>query len=175
MEADAGHHAALAGKYRHSPDVRTRRALVHPSNVDALLREGGVPEELDVLSIDVDGIDLWIWDAVTAVRPRVVVIEYNSHLDPHVAVAQPLEPAMAWDGTDYFGASLAALRRVAARRGYRLVHTDIAGVNAFFVRADLAGPFGPEDEVPLRAPNYFLGGAGHPRHVGGRTYVEPES
>jgi hypothetical protein len=147
---------------------------VTPANIDALLRDGGIPEELDVLSIDVDGIDLWIWNAVSAVRARLVVIEYNAHLDPAARLTQPEEPAMAWDGTDYFGASLGALRTVAARRGYRLVHTDLAGVNAFFVRADLAGPFPAEADVPVRAPNYFLRGEGHPPHPGGRVYVAPD-
>ena len=82
---------------------------------------------------------------------------------------------MTSDGSDYFGASLGALRRLAGARGYRLVHTDIAGVNAFFVREDLAGSFASEDEVPVRAPNFFLQGAGHPPHAGTRVYVEPRS
>ena len=173
MEADPARFADLEGKYRHRPQVRTVRALVHPSNVNGLLRDAGVPEEPDVLSIDVDGIDLWIWAAIAGVRARVVVIEYNSSLDPAAALTQPLEPPMAWDGTAYFGASLGALRRVAAARGYRLVHTDVAGVNAFFVRADLAAPFPEEAAVPVRAPNYFLRGTGHPPHQGTRRYIEP--
>jgi hypothetical protein len=148
-------------------------ARVHPDNIDALLGDAEVPSELDVLSIDVDGIDLWIWNAITVVSPRVVVIEYNSALDPAVALTQPLEPEVAWDGTDYFGASLAALHRVAERKGYRLVHTDVAGVNAFFVRSDLAGAFPAQADVPVRAPNYFFSGGGHPPHTGGRRYVEP--
>jgi len=61
---------------------------------------------------------------------------------------------------------------VAAEKGYRLVHTDVTGVNAFFVREALAGPFTPEETVPVRAPNYFFSGAGHPAHSGGRRYVE---
>ena len=87
------------------------------------------------------------------------MIEYNAHLPRDAELVQPLEPEMSWDGTDYFGASLLALSRLAAK-GYRLVHTDLAGVNAFFVREDLAAPFLPEDRVPVRAPNFFLTGAG---------------
>jgi hypothetical protein len=174
MEADPDRFAFLEGKYRHQPQVRTVQALVHPSNINELLRDAGVPEEPDVLSIDVDGIDLWIWAAIgSRVRARIVVIEYNSSLDPAAALTQPLEPPMPWDGTSYFGASLGALRRVAAARGYRLVHTDVAGVNAFFVRSDLAAPFPDEGAVPTRAPNYFLRGAGHPPHEGTRRYIDP--
>ena len=92
-------------------------------------------------SIDVDGIDLGIWRALSIARPRLVVIEYNAALDPAAALVQPLEPPREWDGTDFFGASLGALRRVGREKGYRLVHTDVTGVNAFFVREDLAAPF----------------------------------
>lgn len=174
MEADPGTFAFLAGKYAHRPEVRTVQASVGPGNVDALIRGAGLPEEPAVLSIDVDGIDYWIWRA-TALRPRLVVIEYNAHLPPDAELVQPLEPPMAWDETDYFGASLGALRRLAAAKGYRLVHTDLAGVNAFFVRADLAGAFGPEERVPVRAPNFGLSGAGHPPHRGDRRYVDPSA
>jgi hypothetical protein len=172
MESDPAAFAALAGKYAARPEVRTVQASVRPGNVAALIRSAGLPDELTVLSIDVDGIDYWIWRALD-LRPRLLVIEYNAHLPHDAALVQPLEPEVAWDGTDYFGASLGALRRLAASKGYRLVHTDLAGVNAFFVPEDLAGPFLPESRVPVRAPNFFLSGGGHPPHEGSRRYVDP--
>ena len=65
-----------------------------------------------------------------------------------------------WDGTSYYGASLGALRSLGERKGYRLVHTELSGVNAFFVREDLAeGRFLATEEVPIAgAPNYFQRG-----------------
>ncbi|WP_217914359.1 hypothetical protein [Miltoncostaea marina] len=172
MEADEGRFAALSGKYEHRPEVRTTHAAVGPGNIDRLVREAGLADGPAVLSIDVDGIDYWIWRA-SELRPRLVVIEYNAHLRPEEQLVQPLEPAVAWDETDYFGASLGALRALATAKGYRLVHTDLAGVNAFFVREDLAQGFGPEAGVPVRAPNYSLIGARHRPHTGGRRYVDP--
>ena len=172
MESDPGAFAALAAKYAARPEVRTVQASVRPDNVEALIRSAGLPDELTVLSIDVDGIDYWIWRALE-LRPRVVVVEYNAHLPPDALLVQPLEPEVAWDGTDYFGASLGALRHLADARGFRFVHTDLAGVNAFFVREDLAEPFLPDHLVPVRAPNYFLSGTGHPPHRGDRRYVDP--
>jgi hypothetical protein len=173
MEADPDLFARLDARYEGHRGVRTVRARVGPENVNALLADHAPSREPDVLSIDVDGIDYWIWRALEVARPRVVVIEYNAHLGPDDALVQPLDPRVDWDGSDHFGASLAALRGLGARKGYRLVHTDLAGVNAFFVREDLAGPFGPEDAVPARAPNYFLAGEGHPPHEGDRAYVTP--
>ncbi len=172
MEGNPDRFSALAGKYRHRPGVQTVQAMVGPQNIDALLAGAGMPTELDVLSIDVNGADYWIWKAIERVRPRLVVIEYNSALDPARRLVQPLEPAGGWDGTDYFGSSLGALTSLAHAKGYRLVHTDLAGVNAFYVARELAAPFGPEDRVPVRAPNYFLGGRGHPPHEGGRAYTD---
>ncbi len=82
IEGGADRFAMLERKYRPRPRVRTANAMVTPANVEALFAQHGVPEELDVLSIDVDGSDYWIWEAIVAYRPRIVVIEYNGELDP---------------------------------------------------------------------------------------------
>ena len=117
-----------------------------------------------MLSIDVDGQDYWIWAALESYRPRVMVIEYNAALPPGRQLVQPRGHREAWDGTDYFGASLDALCSLADRKGYALVHTDLAAVNAFFVRSDLAAaPCRRPDEVARRhQPNYFMRGYRHP-------------
>jgi hypothetical protein len=132
-----------------------------------------VPPEPDVLSIDVDGLDYWIWDSMNEYRPRLVVIEYNSVLDPARRLVQPREPG-GWDGTDYYGASLGAIRALGESKGYRLVHTELSGVNAFLVREELAeGRFPPVDEVPARGvPNYFQSGYRHPRDPHHRRYLD---
>jgi len=126
------------------------RAWVTRENAGDLLREHGFDGEIDVLSIDVDGNDLWIWEALDAVEPRVVAIEYNSLFGPERSLAVPYDPGFerrsADEGGTYWGASLAALAAVGARKGYRLVGGDHRGVNAFFVRAGLA------PEIPACAP-----------------------
>ena len=78
-----------------------------------------------------------MWQAITAVRPRLVVIEYNASLRPPLSLTVPYDPDARWNGSSFYGASLEALVRLGARKGYRLVGCSIAGVNAFFVRADL--------------------------------------
>jgi hypothetical protein len=115
-----------------------------------------------VLSIDVDGNDYWIWEAIESYRPRIVVIEYNAQLDPARRLVQRLDPSPgAYDGSDDFGASLGALRELGERKGYRLAHTELTGTNAFFVRADLtADPPLPEDP-PVFATNIWLAGRTH--------------
>jgi hypothetical protein len=151
--------------------------MITPENVQELFTASGVPTELDVLSIDVDGADYWIWEAIDAYRPRAVVIEYNSAIDPRRRLVQPADLDGGWDGTSYYGASLGALQTVGERKGYRLVHTELSGVNAFFVREDLAdGRFLAADDVPMRgAPNYFQHGRGHPPDLARRNYLDLDS
>jgi hypothetical protein len=164
MEPDGDAAWVLARKYAANPAVVTTRALVTPETIESLLADAGVPSELDVLSIDVDGNDYWIWQALTSYSPRVVVIEYNAQWPLDARWVQPYDPERVWEGTDNYGASLGALRSLAESKGYRFVHTELTGNNAFFVREDLDAVLPDVGVVPLRAPNHFLLGASHPAH-----------
>lgn len=170
LECDDDYFAALEAKYRGQAAVRTVKAMVTPATVEGLFEAAGVPEELDVLSIDVDGADWWIWRAILRFRPRLVVTEYNSNIDLDARVTVP-EDVSGWDGTSYFGASLGAFEALAATKGYRLVHCDLSGVNAFWVRDDLFGPF-ETVEPPRRTANYWLAGVRMPPPDGDRHWVD---
>src|SRR5215216_5222390 len=113
--------------------------LVNAENIDALLAQGGMGGEIDLLAIDIDYNDYWVWKAVTAVSPRAVVIEYNASLRPPLSLTVPYDPQRRWDGSNFYGASLEALVRLGREKGYRIVGCSVAGVNAFFVRDDLCG------------------------------------
>ena len=113
--------------------------LVNAENIDALLAQGGMSGEIDLLAIDIDYNDYWVWKAVTAVSPRAVVIEYNASLRPPLSLTVPYDPQRRWDGSNFYGASLEALVRLGREKGYRIVGCSVAGVNAFFVRDDLCG------------------------------------
>lgn len=116
-----------------------RHALVTRENINALIRDLQVPPEPDLLSIDIDGNDYHVWQAIEATRPRVVVIEYNARFPPPMEWVMAYDPGHGWDGTDQFGASLESLTALAASKGYALVGCSITGTNAFFVQAGLAG------------------------------------
>src|SRR5436190_20682740 len=98
----SGDYDAVARRWHGRPRVHTGRALVTPETVNSLFREHGVPDEPDVVSIDIDGNDYWVWEALEF-RPRLLVIEYNGNLDtsPEVRLVQPYEER-EWDNTDYF-------------------------------------------------------------------------
>lgn len=178
IEPDPHAFRELSARYaRRAHRVHCLNEAVTRDNINELFTRGGVPESPDIVTIDVDGNDYWLWEALNF-TPRVLVVEYNAGLGFERSVTVPYDPERRWDGTDYFGVSLAGLTALGHRRGYRLVHTDRCGVNAFFVRADLAeGLFPGQSDVPLHSANYFFSGAGHPPDPENREYVavEPEN
>ena len=86
--------------------------------------------ELDFLSIDVDGNDIYLFGALS-VRPRVVCIEYNAKFPPDISKQQKYDPSSVWSGTDYMGSSLKAISDLAGDLGYRLVGTNLRGATRF--------------------------------------------
>ena len=117
-------------------------------NVNGVIAAAGLSGGIDLLSIDIDGNDYWIWKALTVVEPRVVVVEYNASFGPEQTVTVPYDPNFecfkAHPSGFYHGASLAALTKLGAAKGYALVAVESQGVNALFLRRDLAEGVFPE-------------------------------
>lgn len=116
-------------------------SLVTAENINDVITSNGVQGEIDLLGIDIDGNDYWIWEAITCVDPAVVLIEYQDILGPDRAWTIPYKPDFNGDAYEvnreqhnYNGASLRALARLGKRKGYRLVGTHRYGWNAFFVK-----------------------------------------
>jgi len=137
IEGDPEKHRRLNDNYRALPGVRREHAFITRDNIDDIFRRCGVPLEFDLLSIDIDGNDYWVWEALAAFRPRVVVIEYNGTRPPPERWVMRYNPEHRWKEDGYMGASLASLETLGARLGYALVGTDEKGVNAFFLRNDV--------------------------------------
>jgi len=127
------------GPFLAQSKLRLSQNLITAENINAVFAEAGMSGDIDLLSIDIDYNDYWVWKALTAVKPRVVVIEYNATLRPPMSLVVPYDPARMWDGSNYFGASLEALVRLGREKGYRIVGCNYSGANAFFVRDDVAG------------------------------------
>jgi hypothetical protein len=144
LGADAALRLAARLLARKRNRVQVRQAFVTAENVNGLIEEAGFSGELGVLSIDVDGVDYWLWKAVRVVSPRLVVMEYNASFGATRAVTVPYKPDFRWLGDYpdlfYHGASLPALELLGRQLGYVLVAVESAGVNAFFVRQDLCPP-----------------------------------
>lgn len=119
--------------------LQVMNAFVTRENINSLIEniQGGGYKEIDLLSIDIDGNDVYVWEAITAVNPRVVVIEYNGKFPPDLVWRQAYNQGHVWNGSDWHGASLKALEESARRKGYTLTGTNLNGCNAFFVRKEL--------------------------------------
>jgi len=122
-------------------NLKAECAFVTRDNINTLLINNGVVGDIGLLSIDIDGNDYWVWKAIEAVSPRVVVVEYNARFGPDRAVTVPYDErftrSRAHYSMIYYGASLSALVSLGARKGYDFVGANSAGNNAFFVRRDL--------------------------------------
>lgn len=125
-------------------DLTAKAAFITVENINELIEEAGFGGPLGILSIDIDGNDYWVWEAIHVVDPAIVICEYNPILGDQHAVTVPYDPQFhRFKGHHsglYFGASIAALKHLAEQKGYVFVGTNSNGINAFFVRRDLAGP-----------------------------------
>ena len=138
VEPDQIKYEQLSDSCPASWDVRCVHATPTSRNIETLLAENGVPFNVDVLAIDLAGNDYWVWNALNRWRPRLIVSAYNAHCPPSKKWVMQENLEHQWDGTSYYGASLASLTALGRRKGYTLVATDSSGASAFFVRDDLA-------------------------------------
>jgi hypothetical protein len=174
IEYDHDDFEQLQRKYAYNSRVKTVCAMVTPHNVGTLFAEANVPTDLGILSIDIDGNDYWVWEAITEYRPAILIIEFNSGIPSGEPLVQPFNESDP-ELSNFFGANLAALEELGAAKGYELVHTDMTGVNAFFVRRELLG-----DSVPTGAAvarhglNYYLMSSKYRHPVNDRSdWVRP--
>lgn len=117
---------------------KIKNVIVNAENIVDLFKEYNVPKEFDLLSIDIDSNDYWVWKAITGYKPRVVIIEYNACFPPTESKTIFYDPNYRWDISDYFGATLSAMVKLGKEKGYTLVGCDSSGTNAFFVLNELA-------------------------------------
>ena len=123
-------------------DITPVEAFITAENIDTLLIEHDLSGEIGILSVDIDGNDYWVLDAISSVSPAILIVEYNAIFGDLHNLTVPYDPGFerfsAHYSGQYYGASLGAFKMLAAAKGYQFVGTNSAGVNAFFVRDDLA-------------------------------------
>lgn len=137
--------------------VQTRGTWITTDNINQLVSESKLAGEIDLLSLDIDGNDYWVWQRLDACSPRIVVLEFNAAFGPDRSVTVPYDPAFnrgafAAVTRKYYGASLAAFERLGREKGYRLVLVEPRGVNAYFLRDDV-GPDVPSSPAATIHPD----------------------
>ena len=126
--------------WRH--ELTARCAFIDRDNINQEIAAAGLQGDIGLLSIDIDGNDYWIWQAIDAVSPVIVVCEYNAVLGDRCALTVPyradFQRTHGHHSNLYFGASIRALIALGKSKGYSFVGTTSTGCNAFFVRNDHA-------------------------------------
>jgi hypothetical protein len=143
IEGDAVRFRALSKRFGSNSKVTVLNCFVGFSpndGLDKVLAGTSIPTNFDLLSIDIDGNDYHVWDAVSSYFPKLVCIEYNPTIPTEVDFVQPADPVVNQ------GASLLALARLGTRKGYALV--AVTPLNAIFVRREYFPLFGITDNSP---------------------------
>lgn len=124
-------------------------AWITAENVNDICQNNGFSGEIDFFSLDLDGVDYYIWKSLNIIQPRVVVIEYQDILGPKQALSVPYKADFnRYDiHPDFCGASLSAFVKLGKEKGYRLVGTNHLGYNAFFVKNGIGEEILPEISV----------------------------
>lgn len=123
-------------------------AQVKRENINNLIENEGFIGETGLLSIDIDGNDYWVWDALEIVSPKVVIIETHSEFGYNNIVV-PYDPDYFFPGKHpvYHGASPVAMTKLANKKGYRLVGANELGFNFIFMKNGIADNLIPEVSV----------------------------
>jgi hypothetical protein len=153
FDGNSDHVQAGREFYRTHPDTfnyppKFAHAWVTAENVNDLIGSNGMSGEIDLLSLDIDGVDYWIWKAIEVVSPRVLIAEVQAIWGADVSVTVPYRPDFVGEFVQgfgvYSGASLPAFVKLGKAKGYRLVGCQRYGYNAVFVRNDVGRKFLPE-------------------------------
>jgi len=140
VEASEGRVERLRQRFD-TEQVQVSGSWITRENVNDLLTDHGLAGEIDLVSIDIDGNDYWVWEALTATQPRVVIVEFNASFGATRRVVVPYEAEFSRETSErphaYYGTSLGALASLADRKGYRLVLVEPRGINAYFLRNDV--------------------------------------
>jgi hypothetical protein len=142
------------------------KAIVQRENINDIIKNNGFSGEVDLVSIDIDGNDYWIWDALEVIEPRVIIIETHIEFGMN-SIVVPYDKDYSYPGKhpDYHGASPVAMEKLARKKGYRLVGANRYGFNTIYVKNGIG-----EDILPAVTVESIMA---HPRNLERNKRFEP--
>ena len=146
IEADNKKYLELKKNYSNIENVYPIHQLVGTSeenNLDNILSNTTIPIDFDLLSIDVDGNDYHIWNALNKYKPKVVIVEFNPTIPTHIKFVQPSNLRINQ------GSSISSIVDLAKTKEYELV--SVLPWNAFFVRKE----FFPLFKIKSNSPEHL--------------------
>ncbi len=128
----------LEGSYTDNLNINLHKEFITAENICSLFRKYNVPQEFDLISIDIDRNDFYVWKSLSEFyRPRVVIIEFNKLFNPTDDKVIIYSPQATWNGGEYTGASILAMFNLGKKFGYSLIYQPRESVNLFFIRDDV--------------------------------------
>ena len=127
IEADTRFYKGLSRLYKGHNRVKYQKAMVDENNINVLFKDADVPKDFEILSIDIDSIDYYVWEALTDFTPKVVMIEYNSSILPDKEYVVPRDKVFEYAGTEKEGASILSFFKLGKSKGYHLVYVNYQG------------------------------------------------
>ena len=137
--------------------IQVIKSFINKDNINSIIKNyfpNG--EDIDFLSIDVDGNDYYIFENLK-IKPKLICIEYNFWFGSEIKCSIPYDKNFTWEMDSlYSGASLNALCSLAKKKGYCLIALESNCVNVFFIRSDLKDKFEILDNIKnFRTPKKY--------------------
>ena len=131
--------------------LKIHNDYVNSENINEILKENSFNYDLDLFSIDIDGIDYWVLEKINPKISKIFVIEYNPYFGSKLEISAP--NFEKFDRFKYhpsgicFGASLKAIINLMKKKGYTFLGSNRLNCNSFFVINELV------DKFNLNIPN----------------------
>jgi hypothetical protein len=121
---------------------RLIHAWITKENVNHLLRQNGAIGEIDLFSLDIDGNDYYIWEAITELNPRLCIFEAHNIIPDDLSITIPYQPHFSCSEKHGYeqesrSVSLLAMTTLSEKKGYRLIGAHKHGFNVVFLRSEI--------------------------------------
>ena len=116
--------------------LRIYKKKITAENINKVIKSINFKGVIDLLSIDIDGNEVYLLNKLSQIKPRVIIVEYNAKFPPPIRKCIKYDPKFIWKYDDYHGASLQLLVDNLKKK-YALVGCNISGINAFFIKKEL--------------------------------------
>lgn len=129
-----------------------KSSWITKENVNSIISDEGFKGEVDLLSLDIDGNDYWIWKEINSISPRVLICEISNICPDNLAITIPYKEDFCYtDPSNYHeefrSVSSLAMINLSKAKGYRLIGSNKYGFNYVFMREDVGTEYFPE--IPL--------------------------
>jgi len=136
-----------------------KHAWITKDNIDSLIKDSGFGGEVDLLSMDIDGNDYYIMEAIQCIKPRVIICETHNVIPGNLSLTIPYRDDFNYlDGKqhiDFRSVSLLAMTKLLNKKGYRLIGAHRFGFNAIYLLNELGTEYFPEVSVESVLNNDF--------------------